>query len=198
MWNQHTLLSTLLKWEIKIIIYIAQLHTSMTNSEIRSNFLTHKIKYIPYIPERQAIGCILSRKDHITMALLCSPITTPTIKPSIPYTLHWRHNGRNGISNHQAHDCLLKCLFRRRSKKTSKLRITGLCLGNTPVTGEFPTQRPSNAENVFIWHDTFMSILNSMTLPPDSVYQDSNQSPQQCSLLCWSHHLSSCGWFQWL
>ena len=33
------------------------------------------------------------------------------------------------------------------SKKTSKLRVTGLCEGNSPVTGEFPAQRASNAEN---------------------------------------------------
>ena len=26
-------------------------------------------------------------------------------------------------------------------KKTSKLRVTGLCDGNSPVTGEFPAQR---------------------------------------------------------
>ena len=38
-----------------------------------------------------------------------------------------------------------------RSKKTSKLRITGLCAGNSPVTGEFPAQKAGNAENVFIW-----------------------------------------------
>ena len=40
---------------------------------------------------------------------------------------------------------------RRRSKKTSKLCVTGLCVGNSPVTGEFPAQRASNAENVSIW-----------------------------------------------
>ena len=40
---------------------------------------------------------------------------------------------------------------RRRSKKTSKLRTTGLCAGNSPVTGEFLAQRASNAENVSIW-----------------------------------------------
>ena len=40
---------------------------------------------------------------------------------------------------------------RHRSKKTSKLRVTGLCAGNSPVTGEFPAQRASNAENVSIW-----------------------------------------------
>ena len=38
-----------------------------------------------------------------------------------------------------------------RSKKTSMLRITGLCAGNSPGTGEFPAQMASNAENVSIW-----------------------------------------------
>ena len=43
-------------------------------------------------------------------------------------TLQWRHNERDAVSNHQPHDCLLNCLFRRKSKKTSKLRVTGLCV----------------------------------------------------------------------
>ena len=42
-------------------------------------------------------------------------------------------------------------LFRRRSKKASKLRVTGLCAENSPGTGEFPAQMASNAENVSIW-----------------------------------------------
>ena len=67
------------------------------------------------------------------------------------YYLQWHHNGRNGVSNHQPHHCLLNCLFRRRSKKTSKLRITGLCAGNSPVTGEFAAHRASNVKNVSIW-----------------------------------------------
>ena len=68
-----------------------------------------------------------------------------------PVTLQWRHNGRNGVSNHQPHDCLLNRLFRCRSMKTPKLRVTGPCAGNSPVTGEFAAQRASNAENVSIW-----------------------------------------------
>ena len=66
-------------------------------------------------------------------------------------SLLWRHNGRDGVSNHQPHDCLLNRSLRCRSKKTSKLRVTGLCARNSPVTGEFPAQRASNAENVSIW-----------------------------------------------
>ena len=64
------------------------------------------------------------------------------------WSSQWRHNEHNGVSNHQPHHCLLNRLFRRRSKKTSKLRITGLCAGNSPVTGEFPAQMASNVENV--------------------------------------------------
>ena len=66
-------------------------------------------------------------------------------------SLQWRHNERDGISNHQPHDCLLNRLFRRRTKKTSKLRVTGLFAWNSPVTGEFPAQKASNAENASIW-----------------------------------------------
>ena len=47
-------------------------------------------------------------------------------------TLLWRHNERDDVSNHQHHECLLKRLFMRRSKKTSKFRVTGLCEGNSP------------------------------------------------------------------
>ena len=67
-------------------------------------------------------------------------------------TLRWRHDGRDSVSNHLHHDCLLNRLFRRRSKKTSKLRVTGLWgRGNSPGTGEFPAQMASDAENVSIW-----------------------------------------------
>ena len=59
-------------------------------------------------------------------------------------SLLWRHN-------HQPYDCFLNRLFGRRSKETAKLCVTSLCVRNSPVTGEFPTQMASNAENVSIW-----------------------------------------------
>ena len=43
-------------------------------------------------------------------------------------SLHWRHNGPDGVSNHQPHYCLPNHLFKRRTKKTLKLRVTGLCV----------------------------------------------------------------------
>ena len=88
---------------------------------------------------------------------------------SITLSLRWRHNDHAGVSNHQPHGCLLNRLFRRNSKKTSKLRVTGLCAGNSPGTGEFPAQMASYAENVSIWwrhHDTlrFYRLLNSLLM----------------------------------
>ena len=72
-------------------------------------------------------------------------------------SLHWRYNKRDGVSNHRRFDwLLLNRLFRRRSKKTSKLRVTGLCGGNSPVTGEFPAQRGPVTRKMFPFDDVIM------------------------------------------
>ena len=79
-------------------------------------------------------------------------------------TLQWRHNGHDDVSNHQPHDCVLSRLFRRRPKKTSKLRVTALCAGNSTEAGEFPAQMASSAENVSIWwrhHEPALWLLKS-------------------------------------
>ena len=68
------------------------------------------------------------------------------------------HPGRDGVSNPRRLHCLFNCWFSRRSTKTSKLRVTGLCAENSPVTEEFPAQKASNAEYFSIWwrhHDGF-------------------------------------------
>ena len=87
-------------------------------------------------------------------------------------TLQWCHN--DGAMMSQITSLIIVysivCSMRR-SKKTSKLRVTGLCEGNPPVTGEFPAQRVSNAKNVSIWwrhHDEtaqigLISIRTDMT-----------------------------------
>ena len=69
----------------------------------------------------------------------------------------------DGVSNHRRLHYLLNCCFRCRSKKTSKLRVTDLCVGNSPVTGEFPAQKASTAENASIlWrhHDMFLILYH--------------------------------------
>ena len=67
------------------------------------------------------------------------------------HSLQWRHNERYSVTNHRCLDCLLNRLFRRGSKKIWKLRVSGLCEGNPPVTGGFLSQSASDAESVSIW-----------------------------------------------
>ena len=85
----------------------------------------------------------------------CSPRCcveyTDSIWMNINRSLQWRHNGCHGVSNHQPHHCLLNRLFMRRSKKISKPRVSGLCAGNSPVTGKLPAQMASYTKNVSIW-----------------------------------------------
>ena len=70
---------------------------------------------------------------------------------STAVSLRWRHNSRDGPSDHQRLGCLLSRLFRRRSRKTTKFRTTGLCERNPSVTDGFRSQRASNVENVSMW-----------------------------------------------
>ena len=97
-----------------------------------------------HVTNMQSICDILGYWPSVTEVIFHAKMRTDRIYVSIPQSLQWRHN--------EPHDFLLSRLFRRRSKKTPKLRFTGLCVGNLlPVTGEFPAQQASSAENVSIW-----------------------------------------------
>ena len=63
---------------------------------------------------------------HRNIYSICTYTSTYAAILQRHISLQWRHN---------EHDSLLNCLFRRRSKKTSKFRVTVLCEGNPPVTG---------------------------------------------------------------
>ena len=86
-----------------------------------------------------------------------------------PSTLQWRHNERDGASNHRRLDCLL----RRRSKKTPKLRVTELCGGNSLMTGEFPEQSARKC---------FHLITSSC------------EYPTNLSVIAWNRTSHICGW----
>ena len=68
------------------------------------------------------------------------------------HTLRWRHNDHAGVSNHQPHGCLLNRLFRQ---KTSKLRVTGLCAGNSPGPVNSPHNGPVTRK-MFPFDDVIM------------------------------------------
>ena len=107
-------------------------------------FDTNYYQWLTY--ERQTINSNLLKTYLVQITFLC----WASVDICICITLQWRHNGRDSVSNHKPHDGLLNRVFRRRSKKTSKPSATGLCAGNSPMTGEFLAQMASNAENVSI------------------------------------------------
>ena len=92
-------------------------------------------------------------------------------------SLQWRHNERHGVSNHPPHDYLLNRLSSRRSKKTSKLRGTGLCAGNSPVTGEFPAQGPVTRK-MFPFDDVIMSAKWNFTIDLHSQIKENIKAPR--------------------
>ena len=69
--------------------------------------------------------------------------------------LHWRHYDNNGVSNHRPRGCLLNRLFRPRSTKTPKLRVTGLCAGTSPGPVTSPHKRPVTRK-MFPFDDVIM------------------------------------------
>ena len=101
----------------------------------------------------------------------------------ISLTKQWRHNERDVVSNHRRLDCLLNRLFRCRSKKASKLRVTGRCEGNES-SGD-PSQRACNAENVSIWwrhHEIGRPRIHYMSIRYMSIM--AFKSPIICSTAC--------------
>ena len=92
------------------------------------------------------------------------------------YTLPWRHNDHDGVSNHQPHGCLFKRLFRRRSKKTSKLRVTGLCVGNSPGPVNSPHKGPVT-RTMFPFDDVIMQREISILVVIPLIKHDGDRTP---------------------
>ena len=138
--------------------------------EIPWKYLCHRNKTIPLIwavrqynrPE------LMSIIDHTTQNRLLITLDTKSRSTSqtnhrcleikeVPwnYSLLWRHSGHSSVSNHQPHGCLLNRLFNRRSKKTTKLRGTGLCVENSPGPVNSPHKGPVTRK-MFPFDDVIM------------------------------------------
>ena len=119
------------------------------------------------------------------------------------HTLQLRHIERDDISNHLGHDCLRNRLLRRRWKKTSKPRVSGLCDGNSSVTGGFPSQRASKQSRrrrayhdvtVMVWGNWTHDVQTEATSPATScpacrgfvqhLVKDSNEGNVKYLYLC--------------
>ena len=122
-------------------------HNTWLCSILYFHFKFFRNRYAMNIP---TVDLTLSWDIHSMLLANSPPISSAYWISNINMSLQGRNNERDGVSNHRRLDCLLSRLFRCRSMKTSKLRVTGLCAENSPSTGEFPAQMASNAENVSI------------------------------------------------
>ena len=108
------------------------------------------------------------------------------------YSLQWYHNERHGVPNHRHIDCLRNRLFRCTSKKTSKLRVSGLCEWNWTV---IPPPPPPPPHGYFIdwqnpWHRPTVTCLSSGLSEPQTLtlrLRLKKIELYQVSIHAWSH-----------
>ena len=128
------------------------------------NSCTGKTPYSYWDKPPHSPPCGPSGNWETNAALICAP-------------LHWRQNDHDGVSNHQPHGCLLNRLFRCRSKKTSKLRVTGLCAGNSPGPVNSPHKRPVTRK-MFPFDDVIM-LYEYSNQPKMTWWEINSLSPGQ-------------------
>ena len=98
------------------------------------------------------------------------------------WSLQWRHNELDSVSNHQPHECLFKLLFRRRSKKTSKSASLAFVRGshrrpvNSPHKGPV-TRKMFPFDDVIMWymgmfHDPQYSRMRRWYRPKSTIHND--------------------------
>ena len=126
---------------------------SLSNPYIILHIFVVNVQYVHHLGAQACYICfqLLLHYNHIETLQTRSSLLHVTLfyehvlrcfQPYIPSSaevlthcviaLRWRHNDHDSVSNHQPHGCLLNRFFGRRSKKTSKFRVTGLCVGNSP------------------------------------------------------------------
>ena len=118
------------------------------------------------------------------MRLSCYATGRPVIR------FKWRHNERNGVSNHRRLDCLLNRLLRRRSKKTSKLRVTGLW-GGIYLWPVIAPHKGLVTRKMFPFDDVIMEIIRmTMYLVYPKLHQfgrdNNSDNPQKSSCRAFS------------
>ena len=132
-----------------------------------------------------------------SLSALC-PLMTTEGTEIMTSPLQWRRNDHNDVWTHQPHGCLLNRLFRRRSKKTSKLRVTGLCVGNSPGPVNSPHKGPVTRK-MFPFDDVIMQSWICIGLPLKGLRYTSGLSLGLCpanEIWCYFVTMSLTAWAQ--
>ena len=140
-------------------------------------------KYLIVLKMSIIIVSTASGPNHLTGNRLVTINYTGRYLCSCVFSLHWRHNDNDGVSNHQPHGCLLIRLSRRRSRKTSTLRVTGLCAGISPGPVNSPHKGPVTRK-MFPFDDVIMLFVNSYwptSITVSTIYTDrANHAINSC------------------
>ena len=133
-------------------------------TSIKPHLLRNNLTYLTAAIKFSRCPYNTARVNTIANTPIYSGYRSPTI--DAPYraikgalrdfSLQWRHNEHDGVSNPQLHDCFLNRLFKRRSKKTPKSRATGLCAGNSRVTGEYSPPKGPVTRKMFPFDDVIV------------------------------------------
>ena len=133
------------KWPSFIRLTFLNVFIDGKNTKRLSSFLVILANYgvILFLAKTPFQQCTMSTLFDVSLNCEVEQCIYAFVKSIIiGSALLWRHNGHDCVSNHQPHGCLLNRLFRRRSKKTSKLRVTGLFVGNSPEPVNSPHKGP--------------------------------------------------------
>ena len=108
---------------------------------------------------------IYYQNKNIHLGKLHLKLMPAILWPFFQSLLQWRHNERDGVSNHQAHDCLLNRLFKAQIKETSNSVSLVLVRGIHwwPVNS---LHKGSITRKMFLFDDVIMTMCkNGITRP---------------------------------
>ena len=126
--------SVLLVVIVVVVTCIIFVLTQVLQGWLNSEFMRTSGNIIPKPRKRRV------RQDKSWIASQYVVCSVKCVHDSSRRTLQWRHNGGDGVSNHQPYDCLLKRLFKAQIKESIKAPRYWPLWGE--FTGEFPSQRP--------------------------------------------------------
>ena len=101
-------------WFVRVCPWSGFIHSSVMVRKLLNWYSTHLIT-----PEYSTTHTRMLLNLHVTFKLHTQDASVLQ-SFSGQSSLQRRYNGRNGVSNHELHDCLLNRLFRSKSKKTWK------------------------------------------------------------------------------
>ena len=107
----------------------------------------------------------VSVRNTCSYSWRCSTFVNLILRQWHDISLRWRYNGRDGVSNHEPHDCLLNRLFGHRSKKHQSSASLAFVRGIHRWPHKWPVTR-----KMFPFDDVIMSSHLFITVSHGILY----------------------------